>query len=596
MDWQEKTFHRVWHWVKALKQGLPWGAQPAADAAADAAGAVCLDSIRPELTLLARLLSGAPTEILTAEAEGGLRDGIFYLPARLALGADADENRAFYVFRVACLSLQRELPLSEALQPPDDPAQALAAARAATLSQAERLSAALAETYPGLVPVQARFSQCLQAQNLPEYWLWGRWLRPLQSLSSTAATPQAAEARPREAPQTVLEAPAREEVQVLQEDREAMDKYNLQHYYEKVETLDEFKGTWRQADGSDELEAHAEALQELDLREVVRSDQPVHSVLQSEFLPGASAPESKDRVAAGYFVSYDEWDQRQQAYRKGYCRVYPQTIRQRDPAYLQQTLQAHRVTLLQLRQRFARVFNQLETVRRQLDGAELDLDALVDYHAERHAGHTPDERLYLSRRKRRQQASVLVLMDLSLSTDGYTGGERVLDVEKQAVLLFGSLLADYGDRFRVDGFASRTRHHCDYITFKDFDTPWAQAAPRIGAAEPMGYTRIGPALRHATALLKQEATAARWIILLSDGKPNDYDRYEGRHGLADVRQAIREARRDGVQVQALAIESRARHYLPLMLGGGAYRILPHPRQLPETLARFYTRLAHSTLR
>ncbi len=335
-------------------------------------------------------------------------------------------------------------------------------------------------------------------------------------------------------------------------------------------------------------------MQELDLREVVRSDQPVHSVLQAEFLPGASAPESQDQRAEGG-ISYDEWDQRQRRYRKDYCRVYPQFSHQRDPVYLQTTLQAHRVTLLQLRQRFAQVFNQLEQVRRQRDGEALDLDALVDYHTERHAGRLPDDRVYLARRRRRQQSSILILLDLSLSTDGYTDGQRVLDVEKQAVLLFGSLLADYGDRFRVDGFSSRTRHHCDYLTFKDFDTPWQQAAARIGAAEPSGYTRIGPALRHATALLKQESAQSRWIILLSDGKPNDYDRYEGQHGLADVRQAIREARRDGVQIQALAIESRARHYLPLMLGEGAYRILPHPRHLPEALAQFYTRLAHRTL-
>lgn len=592
MDWQEKSFHRVWHWVKALKQ---WPAQRAVEADARC---VSLESIRPELTLLARLLSGAPIEILTAEAEGGWRDQLFYLPSQFELGASIAENRSFYVFRVACLSLQLQLGLNWPYEAgKNSQVSDLEASRAAALAHAGQLEAALQSAYPGLIPIQAHFASCLQAHELPEYWLWGHWMRPLQPLSQALGKPQAqTESQQRDEPQTVLEAPAREEVNVLLEDREAMDKYTLQHYYEKVETLDEFKGSWRQADGSDELDAHAEALQELDLREVVRSDQPVHSVLQTEFLPGASAPESRDQVAAGYFVSYDEWDQRQQRYHKDHCRVYPQPVRQRNPAYLQQTLQSQRVTLLQLRQRFARVFNQLETARRQLDGAELDLDALVDYHAERHAGHLPDERLYLSRRKRRQQASVLILMDLSLSTDGYTGGERVLDVEKQAVLLFGSLLADYGDRFRVDGFASRTRHHCDYLTFKDFETPWAQAAARIGAAEPAGYTRIGPALRHATALLKQECSPSRWIILLSDGKPNDYDRYEGQHGLMDVRQAIREARRDGVQIQALAIESRARHYLPLMLGEGAYRILPHPRQLPQALAQFYSALAHSTLR
>jgi nitric oxide reductase NorD protein len=181
-------------------------------------------------------------------------------------------------------------------------------------------------------------------------------------------------------------------------------------------------------------------------------------------------------------------------------------------------------------------------------------------------------------------------MDLSLSTDGYTGGQRVLDVEKQAVILFAELLSEFGDRFEIAGFSSRTRHHCDYTTLKDFQEPWLRAAGRVGAAEPTGYTRIGPALRHATARMRQERSSARWIILLSDGKPNDYDRYEGNYGLADVRQAVKEARRDGIQIYGLAIEAVARHYLPLMLGSGAYRILPRPEQLSEALADFYKRL------
>lgn len=96
---------------------------------------------------------------------------------------------------------------------------------------------------------------------------------------------------------------------------------------------------------------------------------------------------------------------------------------------------------------------------------------------------------------------------------------------------------------------------------KDFDESWQSGKFKIGAAEPSGYTRIGGALRHATHLLKSRHTTNKWVILLSDGKPNDYDKYEGRYGIQDVRQALREALEYGINFYALAIEAQARYYL-----------------------------------
>jgi nitric oxide reductase NorD protein len=90
--------------------------------------------------------------------------------------------------------------------------------------------------------------------------------------------------------------------------------------------------------------------------------------------------------------------------------------------------------------------------------------------------------------------------------------------------------------------------------------------------------------------LERESSRKRWILLLSDGKPGDYDRYEGRYGIEDVRQSVRDAEKRGVRVFALAIQAAAKHYLPPLFGYGRFRILPRPQLLPEALTAFYSDL------
>ncbi len=93
--------------------------------------------------------------------------------------------------------------------------------------------------------------------------------------------------------------------------------------------------------------------------------------------------------------------------------------------------------------------------------------------------------------------AVLFLLDLSLSTDSYADGNRVLDVVKQAVILFGEVLSEHDIDFAMGGFYSKTRNNCVYQALKDFGEDWTKGKQKIGAVEPQGYTRIGPALRHS---------------------------------------------------------------------------------------------------
>jgi nitric oxide reductase NorD protein len=253
-------------------------------------------------------------------------------------------------------------------------------------------------------------------------------------------------------------------------------------------------------------------------------------------------------------------------------------------------MKEYRAVLMGMRKLLTNYNNKRNQIRRQTDGPEFDIDAITDLYVDVHSGKTPSERIYLSTLKKEKDLSILLLLDTSLSSDGYAAGNRVIDVEKQVSLLFGEILSEFNVDFAVADFHSSTRNFLSYRILKDFDEPWYIGRLKIGSAQPTGYTRIGGALRHATNILKHRSTANKWIILLSDGKPNDYDKYEGRYGIQDVKQALREAQEFEINSYALAIEAQARYYLPQMFGQNHYQILSSPVELLSSMVRLFEKI------
>ena len=184
-----------------------------------------------------------------------------------------------------------------------------------------------------------------------------------------------------------------------------------------------------------------------------------------------------------------------------------------------------------------------------------------------------------------RDVATLVLLDVSLSTDSWVADRRVLDVAKESTLVLGEVLDRMGEEVEVLAFASHTRHKVRCWTVRAWGEPWSVGRGRLSLLEPQGYTRIGPALRHANARLAARSERFKDLILVSDCKPTDYDRYEGRHGVADVRKALAEGARLGVRTQALAIDARASEWLPAMFGPSRWSVLSRPDRLPEALVR-----------
>ncbi len=248
----------------------------------------------------------------------------------------------------------------------------------------------------------------------------------------------------------------------------------------------------------------------------------------------------------------------------------------------------------ELRPIFAKVNRQLRAfipenikLRNQQDGEEIDLVAWQDFYAESYAHRIAAPKLYIRQRRTHRDLATFVLADLSLSTDTWIDSERrVIDTLKQSLIVLDEALTKLGDPHAFAGFWSKRNELVNFIRIKDFDSR-TSSLPRILSLQPGYYTRLGAAIRHASQLLLKREEKRRLLLVLTDGKPNDLDQYEGRYGIEDTRQAILEARRKGLHVFCVTIDKEAEDYLPYLFGRSDYALIQRPEQLPEVLPRLY---------
>ena len=565
---------------------------------AQEAHAVLLTDISSRLSLIARALTGNAIEIYQAEREGGYKNNSFFLPERMAQFPSYETNLQFYVFRLLFLTIQQELDFNWSVKDSKN----LQESREKAVETATVVLEKLAQNYPIAASYHEKIKSFYQLEKKDSKdsdlsFVYGKWMQnkvdtPEDTVLNnfTDKVKKATE----ELAKTLLKNKGVEEIISVQIDQKQLDDAVLQHQFEKVETADEFGGNWRDMDGDDELEDHANALEDLNMKYTVRVDDTAHSVYQSDFMENTTISESASSDNKGFFLNYDEWDYKKRTYKPKFCKVYPKILLKKEPNYYQETLNKNKNTLLGLRKMLSAVNNKYQQQRRQPQGDHFDLEAVTDRFIALKAGVTPSENVYLSSRKKEKDLSILLLLDVSLSSDGYVAGNRVIDIEKQTAILFGEILNEFNIDFAIDCFYSKTRNHATYITAKDFDASWSSSKDKIGAIDPAGYTRIGTALRHAGARLDGRNTKNKWIILLSDGKPNDYDRYEGTYGIKDVNQALKELNQRKINSYALAIEAQAKYYLPQMFGKNHYQILSTPETLIQSLVQLYERIKHQT--
>jgi hypothetical protein len=291
-------------------------------------------------------------------------------------------------------------------------------------------------------------------------------------------------------------------------------------------------------------------------------------------------------------ILYPEWDYRIEDYRMNWCRVVERPADLGSDEFVTETLAARQSTVKLLR----RFFEGLRApayrrVAAQADGDEVDLDAVVRRTAEQRAGMEGDDRLYIRRDKRERDVAVAFLIDISGSTSQDLGtGRRVIDVEKEALVLLCEALDAVGDQYGLFAYSGQGRGRVEFLTIKDFDDQLgATTAHRLGGLAPRHQNRDGTAIRHAIAKLSARDTKHRLLVMLSDGRPLD-DQYRDDYSLEDTKSALREARQRGIEAFCVTIDREAESYLRPLYAETRYCVIDSVEALPTRLPRMYRQL------
>ena len=342
-------------------------------------------------------------------------------------------------------------------------------------------------------------------------------------------------------------------------------------------------------DHDEDISKKADEMEELTVARVSRG---TNSILDAELIKEELyADEAADDTQIGKFFLYPEWDYKSKAYRENHSRVRENIIAEEKGDFVDSVLTAKRRLIKDVKRKFEALTPAVRVIGRQPEGDSIDIDAAVEALSDLEAGKQPDDRLYIAHRRMERDITALFLLDFSMSTDAWVKERRVIDHEKEALIVFCEAMQSLQERYAVAGFSGKSRKGCRFYHVKGFDEPYnRKIKKRIEGIIPYHYTRMGPAVRHATSLLKKEKADVKLLFILSDGKPNDIDEYEGRYGIEDTRMSIREAEREGVVPFCLTVDSRAHDYLPRLFGRGNYAVVSGVERLTKSLPDLYARI------
>ncbi|MGS5086192.1 VWA domain-containing protein [Hydrogenophaga sp. A37] len=573
--------------------------------------------------------SGGPRDWLqriagsgTHAATGRLETEALSLPSTVAVFDDVALNRALYLWLAAqgaCIEAtgdwlgdnvrasaqvlrtfpglvarhQDLLAAQLALRP--DPARLKGAAAEAERSVQQALRGVAPATRSGLQP-----------QDVAPVWLW----------LDAGGEPAAAVARPDgeqatgDARKPAVQDARRRRAQTVSDER---DKAPLMMFFraESILSWGEFVKVNRASDDDPDDNA-AGVANDMDVLAVAPDGQSTAARVKFDLdLPSAAA----DDRPLGPGIRLPEWDFRRNALLPEHCAL--QTL-VATPAESYVPPTALRTTARRVRRRLEILRAGTGRQRAQPEGDEIDLDAWVRHRVDAAgAPHSESPAVFTRRVRTERSLATLLLADLSLSTDAHVwtpsrdaaaprggmprpwGGPapvaatqtaRVIDVIREALYVFGEALSASGDPFEMLGFSSVRRQNVRIQHLKGFDEPWnAAARDRVGAIKPGYYTRMGAAIRLATQRLGERPERQRLMLILTDGKPNDLDVYEGRYGLEDTRHAVQAAREAGLIPFCITIDEAAHDYLPMLFGQQGYALVHRPQDLVDRLTGVYTR-------
>ncbi|HVG32805.1 MAG TPA: VWA domain-containing protein [Pyrinomonadaceae bacterium] len=311
----------------------------------------------------------------------------------------------------------------------------------------------------------------------------------------------------------------------------------------------------------------------------------------------------EQRLEAGEVAfNYDEWDRELTDHRVGWCRVIEKRVQRGAPAFVEQTRERYRGVISSIRHQFQMMKPEsLMRIAGELDGDDYDLNAVIDYVVDRRADGQQSERLYTKRLRRRRDVAVSFLLDQSSSTARTIGrhplqpythpGRRIIEIEKEGLVLMSEALEAVGDSYSINGFTSEGRRNVKFYVVKDFNEAYSEEVERrIGGISYQNNTRLGAAIRHASARLARQEARTRLLIVLSDGRPYDHDYGDARYAREDTREALRQAKTQGITPFCITIDRESEAELRDLYGDIGYTIIDDVLSLPERMPGIYKRL------
>jgi hypothetical protein len=300
--------------------------------------------------------------------------------------------------------------------------------------------------------------------------------------------------------------------------------------------------------------------------------------------------------------AYDEWDRELNDYRVGWSRVIEKKVKSGDRNFVELTRSRYRGVISSIRHQFQLMKPEnLTRINREIDGEDYDLNALVDLVIDRKADGRQSENIYTKRLRKQRDVAVSLLLDQSSSTartitrnplQPYTHpGRRIIEIEKEGLVLMSEALEAVGDVYSINGFTSEGRRNVKFYVVKDFGEKYSdEIEKRIGGITFQNNTRLGAAIRHASAKLLRQDARTKLLIILTDGRPYDHDYGDARYAREDVREALTEAKTTGITPFCITVDRESEAELKDLYGDIGYTIIDDVMTLPERMPNIYRRL------
>ncbi len=307
--------------------------------------------------------------------------------------------------------------------------------------------------------------------------------------------------------------------------------------------------------------------------------------------PGVSMNQLEGKEPVSEPFHYSEWDYQIQLSRPDWATVLEKRMPKGEAEVIEKVLEEYKPLASRIRHIIDAMQPQgVVRLRRQEDGDEIDLEAAIRAMVDIRMGMMPDPRINLRHIRKVRELAVLVLLDLSESTNETLEGsdKSVIQLAREATALLGWAIDGIGDPFAIHGFASDGRHDVQYFRFKDFDQPYDdQAKARLAGMRGGLSTRMGAAMRHAGSFLAKCPQRKKLLLLVSDGEPADIDVRDPQYLRHDTKKAVEELGKRGIVTYCLTLDPEADDYVSRIFGAKGYTIVDHVQRLPEKLPALF---------